>query len=306
MRQDPYNTYRPAPQAVRMPHRRQRRTFGCLLAALIAFAAILATCSFSMLIYVIFPPAPLDLLVLGLDARPGEGNATRTDSIIVVGIQPRQLKTSLLSIPRDVFITTPGYGSQRINTINVLGEMEQAGRGPHLLSSAIEASFGIRTDRYLRLNFDTFRELIDAIGGVTIDVPYGIVDNAFPTSTGGTMSVRFEPGPQHMDGERALIYARTRHQDDDYRRAERQQQVVSAVGRKMLLPLYWPPALAVITARVDTDLNIFDMVTMIPPLIFSAGNYDQLVLNREYLIPGSGGVVPNYNAIAPWIESRFD
>src|SRR5690606_14084290 len=141
----------------------------------------------------------------------------------------------------DVFIRVPNYrDSQRINTINALGESTEAGTGADLLRESIALSFDVTPTHYVRLDFDAFRQMIDAVGGVTIDVPYAIVDNAFPTADYGTQTVRFEAGQQHMDGETALIYARTRHQDDDYRRAERQQQVLSALARRAANPLRWP------------------------------------------------------------------
>ena len=80
-----------------------------------------------------------------------------------------------------------------------------------------------------QINFDGFARVIDALGGVTIDVPRRIVDDAYPTADFGTVRIEFEPGPQRMGGARALIYARTRHADSDFERAGRQQQVIRAV-----------------------------------------------------------------------------
>jgi hypothetical protein len=84
-----------------------------------------------------------------------------------------------------------------------------------------------------QINFDGFAAIIDAVGGVTIDVPRAIVDDAYPTPDFGVTQVSFEPGRQQMDGQRALIYARTRHADSDFGRAERQQQVINALFDKL-------------------------------------------------------------------------
>lgn len=292
------------------PRRPRRQRHGCasfaLLVAFLTFTLCTLCSIASLTVYLIFPPPPLDLLVVGLDARPGEGWLTRTDSIMLVGIQPRGLNASLLSIPRDVFINVPGYGSQRINTINVLGEQKVAGGGVTLLQEAIEANFGIQLDRYVRLNFQGFVALVDAVGGVTIDVPKHLIDYAYPTMTGGTQVVEFQQGVEHMDGERALIYARTRHSDDDYHRAARQQQVISALMGKLVNPLTWGPAIKTLNEYMDTDLNVWDMARYAPVMLFRAGRFDTLVMDYEYLISGGSGVVPNYQKLAPWIEERFD
>jgi len=257
-------------------------------------------------LYVLFPPPPLDLLVLGLDARAGEGYTTRTDTIMLLGIRPRTASVSLLSIPRDIFINVPGYGSQRINTINVLGELEREGYGPELLSQSIEQSFGIQPDKYARLNFDAFVQLVDAVGGIRVDVQREIVDYQYPTPDYGTTVVRFSPGVQHMDGETALIYARTRHADDDYGRADRQQQVMNALARKLVNPINWIPAAAVVNRNVDTNLNPLEMIWYAPAIVVNGGRIDRLVVNRDYIRPGAQGAVPDYEKLADWLDHRFN
>jgi len=283
----------------------RRRYHGCLTTGFIALLVLLFFCAASLAIYVVLPPSPLNILVMGLDSRGNEGTTTRTDSIMVVGIHPATINVSLLSIPRDLFIEVPGYGWQRINTVNVLAEVEEPGTGPALLQTSIEQSFGFDVDRYVRLDFQAFVEVVDAVGGLNINVPNAIVDTQFPTADYGTMTVRFDAGWQHMDGETALIYARTRHSDDDYRRAERQQQVVSALARKLINPLRWPAAWAALSRNVETDLSPFDFIPMLPPLIFSGGQFDALVINRDYILPGDGFSYPNYDALEPWIDERF-
>ncbi len=264
-------------------------------------------CGWSLLIYLIFPPPPTDILILGLDSRAGEGASARTDSIMLLGIIPAQLQASLLSMPRDLFIDVPGYGSQRINTINLLGEQDAPGSGPALLAASIQATFGVDVDRYVRLDFQGFVRLIDAVGGVTIDVERAIIDNAYPTEDGGTMSIRFDPGLQHMDGERALIYARTRHTDDDYQRAARQQQIISALAGRLFNPLVWPGALAALGSSVETDLTIGDMLSLSLPILANRGRFDQLVIDREWIVGSAQShAMPNLERLIPWLRSRFN
>jgi len=310
-----YPNYQPIPVAEdTQPHHRKysllqpKRWQTALLVLLTLFAGCLLLCGSCLVIYMVFPPPQENILIVGLDSREGEGFVTRTDTIMLLGIDTQRLRVNLLSIPRDLFIDVPGYGLQRINTVNVLGEVEQEGRGPHLLAESISQNFGVRIDHYIRMDFDMFVELIDAVGGVTIDVERVIVDNAYPTGNGDeVISVRFESGVQTMDGERALIYARTRHSDDDYQRAERQQQVVSALAKKLLLPTYWPAAISVLSRSIDTDMNLVDMIKVSPPVLLNAGRFDQLIIDRDYILgTQDGNAVPNYDLVSQWLRGRFD
>ncbi|HEX2906273.1 MAG TPA: LCP family protein [Phototrophicaceae bacterium] len=280
--------------------------WGCALLAFLALLLPILGCGLVLVTYLVFPPPPIAILILGVDGRGNEGFISRTDSIMLVGIDPAHLRVSLLSIPRDTFIEVPNYGLQRINTINVLGEQEQSGNGPKLLADSLAQDFSIQPDRYIRLNFDAFIELVDAVGGVAIDVERTLVDDAYPTEDGGVMSIRFDSGVQYMDGERALMYARTRHADDDYQRAARQQQVVAAVVARLVNPLHWPSVLGVLQRNVDTNLTLVDLLQLAPPVLLSGGRFDQLVINRDYLIGTADGyAVPNYELILPWLRERF-
>lgn len=293
---------------MKLRHRRYKYyALGCGLLALAPWV-----CLGELLVaYLVFPPAPADMVLMGLDARPGQGNLTRTDSVMLLNITPGDLRVSLLSIPRDVYIQVPDLGEQRINTINMLGEYTLEGTtGPDLLKASLKESFDVNIEKYVRLDFSGFVELVDAVDGVDIDVPKLIVDNEYPTMDGGFMTVRFEPGPQHMDGERALQYVRTRHADDDYRRAERQQQVVDAILSKLSDPRHVPDWLAVahvVQSRADTDLSTWDMVRLAPALLIGWPNRTHRVLEREDLIGMAAGYWrPDYERLLPWIEAHFD
>jgi LCP family protein required for cell wall assembly len=299
------NTYptRPSP---RRPVRRHGCGWQLAIAALTFFAFVLGSCAFVTMVLIVAPPKPVTILVMGLDSRGQEGFVARTDSIMLAGFRPRNWSASLLSIPRDLTINAPGYGAQRINTINFLGEAERSGYGPDLLKQSIALSFGIEPTHYVRLDFAAFEELIDAVGGVTIDVPRLIVDSNYPTADYGVQTVRFEPGRQRMNGERALIYARTRYADDDYQRAGRQQQVVNAFVRRLLNPIYWPAVTSVLIRSIDTDLGPADILIMAPIILVNAGQFDSLVIDRDYVSPGAQGPVPNYDLILPWMQTRFE
>ncbi len=292
------------------PHRPRRRN-GCFTKLFFVIFGMVMTpiflCGLSLVAYLLFPPPQADILVMGLDSRAGQGMVSRSDSIMLIGIDSALLRVSVLSIPRDLHLDVPNYGMQPLNTVNMLGEMEQPGSGPALLSASIAQNFGVQPERYIRLDFAGFVELVDAVGGVMIYVDRTIVDNAYPTDDGSVISVRFESGLQYMDGERALIYARTRHADDDYRRAERQQQVLSALAGRLANPAHWPRVWGVLVQRLDTNLTLWDMVVLTPPVLLNAGRFEQLVINRDYIIgTAEGYAVPDYARIAPWLQERFD
>ncbi len=307
---NPYEqpTQAPQQQSRQLRHVNIRQRRGCLrwlMIAGIVSAFPVLFCGVMTLGYLLIPQPSMNILVMGMDSRGNEGAVARTDSIMVVNINPDNARISILSIPRGLWVDVPGYGSQMINTANFLGEANQAGTGIPLLKQTIEQNFGIPIDNYIRMDFAGFTDMIDAVGGVNIDVPYVIEDFSYPTEDYGTIQIRFEQGQQWMDGEHALIYARTRHSDDDYRRAERQQQVLSAFVGRAVNPVTWANLLFVLNQSVETDLNVFDLIAVAPTAGFTGGNFNRLVIDREFILAGTNGPVPNYVAITPFIQENF-
>ncbi len=178
---------------------------------------------------------PITLLLLGVDRRDDE--AARSDTIILVRIDPADNSAALLSIPRDTRVIIPGFGIQKINAAYAFGDAradEVAGGGPGLVMTTIEANFGIRVDYFAEVDFNGFQRIIDTVGGVTIDNPYPIKDDQYPAEGNNYMRIYFPAGWQHLDGGEALIYARTRHDDGDAARNHRQQQVLLALREQAL------------------------------------------------------------------------
>lgn len=205
---------------------------------------------------------PLSILLLGVDQRADESGPTRSDSMILLGSQPEGQGAALLSIPRDLWVDIPGVGEQRINTALFFGyDPADASAGPRLAARTVQQALGRPVDRTLLLDFATFVRAVDALGGIEIDVPAPIVDTEYPTPDYGITTIRFEPGVQTMDGERALVYVRTRHSDGDFSRSMRQLQVLQALAGKAIQPETWPrlPELyRVLRAGVVTDLTPSD------------------------------------------------
>lgn len=182
------------------------------------------------------PPLPdssLNILLLGTDARPDQ-RAPRTDAIVLIHLDRKRDRASMLSIPRDLWVTYPGYGKGRINAAYAVGEEEFGpGGGAALAKETVSNLVGLEVDHFALVNFQGFNSLIDLLGGITIDVPEAIYDPAFPTDDYSTKEVRFRTGPQRMNGERALTYVRTRHADSDFGRNQRQQLVLMALFERV-------------------------------------------------------------------------
>lgn len=176
------------------------------------------------------------MILAGLDRRPGEtGLAYRTDSMMLISLDPVNDAIGVLSIPRDLYVQIPGYGSlQRINTPMVYGENRSAGTGPQLLMQTVQLNLGIRVNDYLLVDFQAFIDLVDAIGGVTINNERTINDPRYPSMNYGYDPFFLAAGVHQLNGYDTLRYARTRHGDSDISRAERQQQVLYAVRDKVL------------------------------------------------------------------------
>ncbi|MBX3080880.1 MAG: LCP family protein [Anaerolineae bacterium] len=178
------------------------------------------------------------ILIMGLDKRPGEeGTGFRTDSMILVSINPATKQVGMLSIPRDIFVPIPGDPEmQQINRVYVLGELDRPGGGPRKLMDTLQYNLGMKIDSYVAVTFESVIKAVDAVGGVEIDVPVTIDDPEYPDMNFGYQPLHIEAGRQHMNGELALKYARTRHQSSDFDRTQRQQQVILAIRQQAVKP----------------------------------------------------------------------
>lgn len=210
---------------------------------------------------------PVNILLLGIDQRIGEEGPFRSDTMILVSIDPSRNTATMVSLPRDLWVTIPGYGENRINAAHSLGDFfKYPGGGVALAKLTVQKALGIPVHYYLRINFSGFEKMVDAIGGLTIDVPRYIYDSAYPDNNYGTYILEIQPGIQLMDGKRSLEYARTRHDSNDYDRMQRQQQVIIAARDKILslnIPLAKIPELLRIAGdSIQTDLTLREMIAL--------------------------------------------
>lgn len=186
-------------------------------------------------------PRQIRILLLGIDQRSetGESGPFRTDTMILMNIDPVRKTVGVLSLPRDLWVTIPNFDPGRINVANFLGDANSypGGGGPALAMETVSTNFGVRVDKYLSVNFDVFTSIVDVIApdGVPVTVSEVIDDPDYPDDRYGTIYVRFDPGEYRMDAETLLQYARTRATEGgDFDRARRQQQVLDAVRAEVL------------------------------------------------------------------------
>ena len=181
-----------------------------------------------------------NILVLGMDRRPGarDNLNARTDAIMLVSFDPQTRKLGILDIPRDMHMALLDLEDElvRINTLLVRGESRAEGYGPYFAMETLQLNFGLYIDAYIAFDFIAFIEFVDAIGGVTVDVPVTISDQSFPDMNYGYAPLYIPRGINQFDGRKALSYARTRHNDNDYLRGQRQLQVVMAVRDRLSDP----------------------------------------------------------------------
>lgn len=261
------------------------------------------------------------VLVMGLDRRPDESRTllVRTDVMLLVSIDPTTERIGMLHIPRDLHMTPVGSEEfVRVNTLMLQGERAEAGTGPYYTIETLQYNLGMYIDRYVMMDFTAFVEIIDAIGGVEITTTYPIYDNAYPS-----MDYRFEPyflpaGTHIMNGDEALKFARTRHNDNDFVRGIRQMMVMEAVHRKVTegdvlgdVLTRLPNLLDVLRQNVYTDINVAEMIqlaqaaTTIPQEAIATGgideDYNTTMLDRN----GSTIYVPDRSKLAELLTEVF-
>ncbi len=207
----------------------------------------------------------INILLLGMG---GEGHTAPnlSDTIIVLSIDPKNKNAAMLSIPRDLYVNT-GYGYGKINSVYAYGEQNKySGGGGALAKKQIGEILDLPIHYYARLDFDGFKKMVDAVGGVTIKVEKSIADYTYPDENmQGYEPFFIKKGVHHMDGALALKYARSRHTTSDFDRAKRQQQVLAAVRKKALSigfisnPKKISDVLDILKDHLRTDIQLWEM-----------------------------------------------
>lgn len=244
------------------------------------------------------PEGQVNIILLGSDARPDEGGF-RTDIIVWVSLNPKDGFVSAVSFPRDLFVTIPGYGENRINVAFPRG-------GFDLLADTFEENFGIRPDHYLMVDFNGFKSVINNLGGITVQTQQGLSDTCAKwINPSGFCSVG--PGPVHMNGELALWYARSRYSTNDIDRARRAQEVIEAIFNRLMsldIILKAPDLYDAYLNYVDTDIKLSDVLALLPLAneINKNGDIRSYVIGYDYAydwmtMQGAQVLVPDYEKI---------
>lgn len=261
------------------------------------------------------PNNVINVLVLGSDQTSMQ-SVGRTDTIIVVSVNPELPSIALLSIPRDFYAWIPTHGFDKINTAYSRGERNgYPGGGPGLIKATIEYNFGIRLHYYARVGFDGFIKIVDALGGVDVAVECPLSDTfPDPGSPTGQTDVDWQPGIHHLDGKHALWYARSRWSTNDFDRNRRQQQVLRGLYHQIMtldiipkIPQLW----GTLSQTVSTDLGLDDVL-----YLGSVGSRLDMVNVKSRFVGrsavqswtapnGAYVLVPYYEALGPLVSEAL-
>lgn len=214
-----------------------------------------------------------NILLLGVGGEGHEG-ADLTDTIIVASVDLRNKRVAMLSIPRDLYVENQAVGwGARINSIyeNLTDEGQTPEFAMNELINQVESVVGVDIHYYAKVDFHGFSQVVDALGGVTVNVQSPIADLTYPAPDGSRAV--YEPfylqaGVQDLDGETALKYARSRHTTSDFDRARRQQELIEAIKDKALnLGLLFKPSqieslLSAISDNFETDMTLTEALRL--------------------------------------------
>jgi LCP family protein required for cell wall assembly len=223
------------------------------------------------------PRGQVNILLLGSDQRPNDGGF-RTDTMVLLTLNPAAGTANLTSYPRDLYVYIPGWTVQRLNTAFQHG-------GFPTLAQTFEYNFGVRPDYYAMINFWSFVEVIDSLGGIDVQVAETMTDQR----TGhGYYTV--QAGEVHMDGEMALWYARARMSSSDFDRTQRQQEVLRAIFDKLLsldAVTRAPQLFDIYRDNVTTDLTLEAIRPLLPlaAQLSDTSRIKQFYIGREHVIP---------------------
>ncbi len=255
-----------------------------------------------------------NILLLGSDRRPNTPN-WRTDVMMILAIDEATKQVGVISLPRDIYVDEiPNHRGNKINVIDYVGEQDEPnGGGPKLLGQIIENKIGVPIDHYIRFDFEAFKELVDTMGGVDIEIdcplydPYGYDQGGLPLA--------LDKGVHRLNGGQALSYVRSRLVGGDLERERRQQRFAWAVRSQILnenLLARVPALYAALNDHVQTDLGLRDTIKLVRfALTLDAKNVHGFVVNDPSMIKqGYAGQMwvwyPNWANIAAAAAELFD
>lgn len=254
-----------------------------------------------------------NLLLVGLDRRPGATRGGRPDTIIVASFSEETGHLGLVSVPRDLYVDIPGYGSDRINA--TAAAAQKLGQDPgELLEQVVEATLEISIAHTVIIDLGGFERAIDAIGGVDVDVPCAIADNFIdPRQPNQRRALDVDAGWQRMNGATAAMYVRSRHGRSDWSRARRQQAVLLGVKRRLLSAEGFtraPALLDQLEKLISTNMSRAEILGLAARVLsVDPGNIHGLVIgHREtegVIKDGKSVLLPKAEAIRAKLDTLF-
>lgn len=201
----------------------------------------------------------INFLLLGMGG-PGHNGPLLTDTIIVASLEPSTKKAAIFSLPRDMIVPLTSQDYRKINSIYALGEQSGENQGGELAKEVVGRTLDIPIHYYVAVDFKGFVELVDAIGGLDIEVERAFTDSQFPTEDYKYQEVSFPAGRQNMDGLTALRFARSRHgnngEGSDFARIKRQQKIITTAKDKITSFNTW-----INPKKITSLFNLFNQYT---------------------------------------------
>lgn len=235
------------------------------------------------------------IVLLGSDYRPESG--FRTDVILLVAYNLQNGQANMLSFPRDLWVSIPGWQYERINTAVQAGGFE-------LLGDTLQVNFGFRPDHYAMVDFNNFKKIINLLGGIDVNATQAMEDHC---EFNPERWCYVEEGINHMNGDEALWYVRARYNSSDFDRTRRSQEVVRAIFKKAISPtsiLNLPILIGTVSTMVESDSNLVDLWYFLVPFnkFTEEDNFNSYTLTPNEAMPwmtdgGASVLLPNYPLI---------
>ena len=284
-------------QRVQTAPRKQKRSLGCFSPGCLI---LLAVPILVLLAAYLLAPMRINILLMGIDRPPEGTNTSRTDTMILFSVDPLKPTIGMVSIPRDLWVQIPGVGENRINTAHFFAEASNPGSGPQAAAQTVETNFGISVPYTIRLRFDGFVEVVDAMGGVDLNLD---------KPEGGLTA-----GEHHLNGTEALAFARDRKGTDDFFRMADGQLMFKAVLKQMLKVTNWPRLpyeIVKIFQAIDTNIPAWQWPRLAVAFLRAGpGGIDNQVISRDmvqgYVTSGGADVLlPKWDLIRPFVHKIF-
>ncbi|ORU01129.1 Cell envelope-associated transcriptional attenuator LytR-CpsA-Psr, subfamily M [Anaerovibrio sp. JC8] len=241
------------------------------------------------------------VMIMGVDER--EGDVGRSDTLMVATLDPKKKKAALLSIPRDTRVKINGHGFDKINAAYAYG-------GYELTMDTVEDLIGVHMEHYILINIKSFKKIIDAIGGVDINVEKRMYYEDVWDDDGGLL-IDLQPGLQHMDGDTAITYVRYRDEEGDIGRIRRQQKFMQAVMDQITSPAIItriPSIIKEVVNSVQTDLSMKQLIEFATSLkdAQKSGLQAEMLPGKPIYIDGVSYWMPDLAKLRTTVANTLD